>query len=91
MRTAWPDDSSIPGLLGTGNLQPPRIFEKGEVGLLRHLETRDFRGAICVSGCDAPLAACIASHTKGTVDFKVKSGDVTGDPEFEVAASFSCD
>jgi hypothetical protein len=49
MRTAWSSDPSIPGLLGTGNLQPPRVFEKGETGLLRHLETRDFRGAICIA------------------------------------------
>ncbi len=58
-----------------------------------HLEFRDnggFRSASC-AGCPAPLAQCIAGSTGRTAAYKSKSGDVTGDPAFDVPISVTCD
>jgi serine/threonine-protein kinase len=57
---------------------------------LRFSDNRAFRSASCV-GCPAPLSACIASATSRTVSVSFKSGDATGEPEFEVPVTFSCD
>ena len=56
---------------------------------LRFSDNKAFRGATC-AGCPAPLQACIAAQTGRTVSVSFKSGDVTGDPEFEVPVTFSC-
>ena len=58
-----------------------------------HLEFRDnggFRSASC-AGCPAPLAQCIAGSTGRTAAYKSKSGDVTGDPAFDVPITVTCD
>jgi hypothetical protein len=49
-----------------------------------------FRGASC-SGCPAPLAACIAQSTRNTVALKIRGGDVTGEPTFDVPVTFTCE
>ena len=49
-----------------------------------------FRGASC-AGCPAPLAQCIAGSTGRTAVYKNKSGDVTGDPAFDVPITVTCD
>jgi hypothetical protein len=58
-----------------------------------HLSFSDngaFRGATC-AGCPAPLAQCIASSTGRTVALKIRGGDVTGEPGFEVPVTVTCD
>ena len=50
LKEAWPADSSIRLLLSAGNQRPPQALELGELGLQRHLDTRDFRGAIAIAG-----------------------------------------
>ena len=57
---------------------------------LKFNDNRGFRGAACTTGCDAPLAACIAAHTSGA-SIQFRGGDETGEPEFEVQATFTCD
>lgn len=57
---------------------------------LHFSDNRSFQGATCAA-CPAPLAACIKSATGRTVAVNFKSGDVTGEPEFEVPVTFSCD
>jgi hypothetical protein len=55
-------------------------------------DNRSFRGATCSSGFPSALAACIVSSTTArTATVTLKSGDVTGEPEFEVPVTFSCD
>jgi len=57
---------------------------------IRFDDNRGFRGATC-SGCTPALAQCVASATAKTASVNFKSGDVTGDPEFEVPVTFTCD
>jgi hypothetical protein len=47
-------------------------------------------GARCAAS-PAPLAQCIASSTGRAVALKIKGGDVTGDPSFEVPINVTCD
>ncbi len=49
-----------------------------------------FRGASCAA-CPAPLAQCIGSSTGRTAVYKNRSGDVTGDPAFDVPITVTCD
>ena len=58
-----------------------------------HLNFSDngsFRGASC-AGCPGAVAACIASSTGRTVQLKIRGGDVTGEPAFDVPVTFTCD
>jgi serine/threonine-protein kinase len=58
-----------------------------------HLSFTDngaFRGASC-AGCPAPLAQCIASSTGRTVALRIRGGDVTGEPAFDVPVTVTCD
>ena len=57
--------------------------------MIRFDDSGRYRGATC-SGCGA-LAACVQSSTQGTVSMQNKSGDVTGEPSFDVAVTFTCD
>jgi hypothetical protein len=57
---------------------------------LQFTDSRQFRGATC-AGCPAALNACVTSNTGRTVSLQFKSGDVTGDPSFDVGVTFSCD
>jgi serine/threonine-protein kinase len=57
---------------------------------LAFTDNGNFRGASCAA-CPAPLAACIASSTGRTAVYKNRSGDVTGDPAFDVAITVTCD
>ena len=57
---------------------------------LQFSDSRAFRGATC-TGCPGPLASCVASSTGRTVALQFKSGDVTGDPSFDVGVTFTCD
>jgi hypothetical protein len=47
-QAAWNKDPSIPDLLSTGNPTPPPLLEKGKIGLIRYLDSQDFRGAISI-------------------------------------------
>jgi serine/threonine protein kinase len=53
-------------------------------------DSRAFRGATC-AGCPSGLAQCIAANTGRTVSLQFKSGDVTGDPSFDVNVTFTCE
>lgn len=57
---------------------------------IRFNDNKVFRGATC-TGCTPALAQCVASSTSKTATVTFKSGDVTGDPEFDVPVTFSCD
>jgi serine/threonine-protein kinase len=57
---------------------------------LAFTDNGSFRGATCAS-CPAPLAQCIATSTGRTAIYKNRSGDVTGDPAFDVAITVTCD
>ena len=57
---------------------------------LAFTDSGGFRGASC-AGCPAPLAQCIAASTGRTAVYKNKSGDVTGDPAFDVPITVTCD
>jgi eukaryotic-like serine/threonine-protein kinase len=57
---------------------------------VRFNDSRSFKGATC-NGCPGALAQCVTSATKGITSVNFKSGDVTGDPEFEVPVTFSCE
>ena len=48
LKSEWLNDPSIPILLGSGNQRPPQVLDRGPTGLLRHLDTLDFRGAIAL-------------------------------------------
>jgi hypothetical protein len=48
LRQEWAKDASVPALLATGNHKPPPIFEPGEIGFVRYLDSMDFRGAIAL-------------------------------------------
>ena len=65
----------------------------GPISGVVHLQFNDsgrFRGATC-NGCPGALAACVASSTGKTVSLQFKSGDVTGEPSFDVGVTFTCD
>jgi hypothetical protein len=50
-----------------------------------------FRGATC-AGCPGAVGACIRQATSNAnARLKNTSGDVTGDPEFTAAVTFTCD
>ena len=51
LKDAWEADLSVRLLLGSGNQKPPDRLDLGPAGFVRHLDTRDFRGAI---GLHAP-------------------------------------
>jgi hypothetical protein len=57
---------------------------------IRFNDNKVFRGATC-TGCTPALAQCIASSTGKTASVSFKGGDQTGDPEFDVPVTFSCD
>jgi hypothetical protein len=57
---------------------------------IRFSDSRAYRGATC-AGCPGALAACVATSTGTTVALQFKSGDVTGDPSFDVGVTFTCD
>jgi hypothetical protein len=57
---------------------------------LQFSDSRAFRGATC-AGCPTALAQCIAANTGRTVSLQFKSGDVTGDPAFDVNVTFTCE
>ncbi len=57
---------------------------------IRFNDNKVFRGATC-TGCTPALAQCVASSTGKTATVTFKSGDVTGDPEFDVPVTFSCE
>ncbi len=57
---------------------------------IRFSDNRAFRGASC-AGCPGAVAACIAQSTGPNVSVSFKGGDVTGDPEFVVPVTFTCD
>jgi len=48
LKKHWPDDPSIPLLLGSGNSAPPEWFSNAD-HFERHLDTLDFRGAIALN------------------------------------------
>ncbi|OJY30828.1 MAG: hypothetical protein BGO98_29110 [Myxococcales bacterium 68-20] len=49
-----------------------------------------FRGATC-TGCTPQLAQCITASTGKTASVSFKSGKQTGDPEFDVPVTFTCE
>lgn len=49
LKDSWAADLSIRLLLGAGNQRPPDILDLGTRGLVRHLDTKDFRGAISIA------------------------------------------
>lgn len=49
-----------------------------------------FRGASC-TGCTPQLAQCITASTGKTASVSFKSGKQTGDPEFDVPVTFTCE
>lgn len=51
LKDAWESELSIRLLLGSGNQRPPVELDFGPAAFVRHLDTRDFRGAL---GIDAP-------------------------------------
>jgi serine/threonine-protein kinase len=51
---------------------------------------RSFKAATCAD-CPAPLATCVASSTGKSVAFSAKPGEASGDPEFDVPVTFSCE
>jgi cytoskeletal protein RodZ len=57
---------------------------------LKFSDNRAFRGATC-TGCTPALNQCIAASTGRTVSVSFKSGDVTGEPDFDVPVTFTCD
>jgi hypothetical protein len=57
---------------------------------LKFSDNRAFRGATC-TGCTPALNQCIAASTARTVSVSFKSGDVTGEPDFDVPVTFTCD
>jgi len=57
---------------------------------IRFNDNKVFRGATC-AGCTPALAQCVAASTAKTASVSFKGGDVTGDPEFDVPVTFSCD
>ncbi|MFO0737658.1 MAG: hypothetical protein U0270_17330 [Labilithrix sp.] len=57
---------------------------------LKFSDNRAFRGAVC-TGCAAPLGQCIAGSTARTVSVNFKSGDVSGEPDFDVPVTFTCE
>jgi hypothetical protein len=57
---------------------------------VRFADTRAFKGATC-NGCPAALAQCVAGSTARTVSVNFKSGDATGEPEFDVPVTFVCE
>ncbi len=57
---------------------------------IRFNDNKAFRGATC-TGCTPALAQCLESTAGKTSSVSFKSGDVTGDPEFEVPVTFSCE
>lgn len=48
LQDQWSRDSSIPLLLGSGNQAPPREFADA-IDFQRHLNTLDYRAAICIA------------------------------------------
>jgi hypothetical protein len=56
---------------------------------LRFSDTKAFKGATCL-GCTTQLAQCVATQTHGAT-VNLRSGDTTGDPEFDVPVKFGCD
>lgn len=58
-----------------------------------HLSFSDngaFRGASCAE-CPPSLAQCIGSTTQRTVALKIRGGDVTGEPAFDVPLTVACE
>jgi hypothetical protein len=57
---------------------------------LNFTDSGSFRGASCAN-CPPALAACVASSTGRTVSLKIRGGDVTGEPGFDVPVTFACE
>jgi serine/threonine-protein kinase len=57
---------------------------------VRFSDNARFVGATC-TGCPGPLAACVASATRTAVSVHIMSGDATGDPEFDIPVTFTCE
>jgi serine/threonine-protein kinase len=65
----------------------------GPISATVHLNFSDnnsFRGASC-AGCPPALASCVGSRTRGTVTFKPRGGDITGEIAFDVPVTFTCE
>jgi len=86
----------MPGTASAWTACAPRsIREKPSVPIAGsvHLSFSDngaFDGASC-TGCPPPLAQCIASSTGKTVALKIRGGDITGLPAFDVPITVTCD
>jgi hypothetical protein len=57
---------------------------------VRFSDNKAFKAATC-SGCPAALATCVASSTRGLASVNFKPGDATGEPEFEIPVTFTCE
>jgi len=57
---------------------------------VRFSDTGQFRGASCAS-CPAAIQQCVVNSARGSVSLKIRGGDVTGDPAFDIPLSISCD
>lgn len=57
---------------------------------LKFSDTKSFRGATC-NGCPPAIAQCVTSSAPRVASVNFRGGDVTGDPEFDVPVTFSCD
>ena len=57
---------------------------------VRFSDSGQFRGASCAS-CPAAIQQCVVSSARTSVSLKIRGGDVTGDPAFDIPLSISCD